>query len=1452
MKKKDILHKIKLGDFNELQLDDFTKSLGHEETVLHKVLSSSNQTNIQSLSKKVNDLKLSEETLTNIFNQQDVAGQTPLDYLPKSDRSIKAFLEAGNKGVTTIDQQSGQEAISWKNQIIGTAFTLITGLFYWLYSNEAKNRRAAEDARDAATQEKDQALEAQRVAERARNTAIQGENRALEAQRLAEAAKDAVIQENQALEAQRIDAQQKLDEVEQKLQNAEAEIRELNAAKDAAIQENQALEAQRVAEVPRYAAEEKELSEDAEETTRKIEFGKQLLKAILKGGITNQNFIATDDDIASLAHGLYAIARERGELFERGSFSIQDQYKNLYKFLISYLLQKQNSDFDSLTDATKAPYIYYEEDMIYSYLSYWHSNGYSRKSSHYTKKTTFDYGIDLPALKLPYGYKHLLFAHIPEDRNRNINVAKLFLKCEEVGSGSIWDTIEHMGHYFTPTGDTSQMRREKDKSKDQYSREEARKDFQAGNEVVILDSDLIENDTINSELIVERLKLFNDLSALEAEIQTLLEMRVDYAHVLMLPRILNSIQNQQIANSFVEEYLVDKMDNTNIHGFSLLMTNQYVLEAMKNIMQEKLIELALARDQEGDIAFTKVISFEFGAQAAKFWNEIEPSVMNNLNQKGDNLLHIIFKQTDEAKPNRSLVSVLKEIAFDKDQFLALLSQKNASGKTPIDILIGRDKKHVQNMVKFLYDKIHTSIDLHSIIEAEEVESIFALIRHSKLISGIQEEIKNFYDEEDEKTAEGLATSMLASYHSGEGQWFDVEVGAGALTSSVESLQQPLGGGAVEAPKISRLGSAEMRNYIKKLNFSPSEGQFESGGVMKENFFYKKGGGESIYIAPANDIVDNGSRDYTLSGERNIDEVITEIISDLQNDGAENGLKNQVKILIPLQQNNKAHWTLLEITLKIQSGTDRHTITSTHYDSKSQYTGVFVDWLKSTSDYISNTITKHFNDIELRYIYSGKQGVFDHVNCGRFTACKMTKFLYPDLNYNIGDIDKIISGEITIAPIISSSDAGEGSFAATENDGECKSVGLTGLTPLKGANVAVGPGVSFKEATSFLKSIADANPLFTYGLTPITYILDSANYLIFETLPKPYTNMVSDKNVKFLECQSPESSECFSIAIDILFKFGHGGVAYTTLKDGTLHALAYISTNIESIPNTLSITTDVNTASLPTLVRLETNIAELTNLSPLNGFDPMLFNAGWLHNIISMLKECDSNIKNFIVGFFIGSRFAKMQKLFDKYITSPQDAIQVKDTETFKKAYKKIALKTHHDKTKDILANKDFIEAKSLYENDDATSTTTLSTAGASVLQNANVFIKAIDTILDGAKLYQDFNTANSLELAVSITQLYGMAIYNPTVSLVLGVTGVAVQIYNEDFVGAAQTIAITGGYTLGYILATAAGAGAVVTTGAIITTTYSAGNVAYKGYDMLYSEAKLDHGVKVLGEEEVF
>jgi IQ calmodulin-binding motif len=201
-----------------------------------------------------------------------------------------------------------------------------------------------------------------------------------------------------------------------------------------------------------------------------------------------------------------------------------------------------------------------------------------------------------------------------------------------------------------------------------------------------------------------------------------------------------------------------------------------------------------------------------------------------------------------------------------------------------------------------------------------------------------------------------------------------------------------------------LASSEMRKYIttELPYFTASADTFSTGGTERPLFLYK----ENVYIALAHN-KETGDSKACTSGEESLSKVLEAIKKHLDSKTENN--EAPIKILIPLQQISKAHWTLLEINMSSLTGSDA---TATHYDSKGQ---VSLSHLRDVvcpkaKRRITEWVQQYFPYVKkVSFEYDGVQ--HDRHNCGRYTLIKLRSFLNPEAQrLSLADINKSLHGE----------------------------------------------------------------------------------------------------------------------------------------------------------------------------------------------------------------------------------------------------------------------------------------------------------------------------------------------------------------------------------------------------------------------------------------------------------
>ncbi len=156
-------------------------------------------------------------------------------------------------------------------------------------------------------------------------------------------------------------------------------------------------------------------------------------------------------------------AKNKNQGFQSGAFSVKDDDELLYQFFLGYL---SVCGYESIQDLPYGPYNSANmagDPFVYNRHP---KGGWVKGSSHYTRKTLAQIGIDIRFEEkgwtlplLPHGMKHLIVGRIAGD---GILPAKTFIKWEEEGSGDLTSTLTHLGYYSYSLFSRKDRRSEKD------------------------------------------------------------------------------------------------------------------------------------------------------------------------------------------------------------------------------------------------------------------------------------------------------------------------------------------------------------------------------------------------------------------------------------------------------------------------------------------------------------------------------------------------------------------------------------------------------------------------------------------------------------------------------------------------------------------------------------------------------------------------------------------------------------------------------------------------------------------------------------------------------------------------------------------------------------------------------------------------------------------------------
>ena len=196
-----------------------------------------------------------------------------------------------------------------------------------------------------------------------------------------------------------------------------------------------------------------------------------------------------------------------------------------------------------------------------------------------------------------------------------------------------------------------------------------------------------------------------------------------------------------------------------------------------------------------------------------------------------------------------------------------------------------------------------------------------------------------------------------------------------------------------------LNATAMRSFISSTigdKFEKSDETFECGGVSRPVFYYRKNNNSNsiTYIALANDREKNDQDiRYIQSGEQSLKIVLDNVKANYDIQKSEHPIG---RILIPLQQIDRRHWTLLDVDFS--NGT-------THYDSKNTVVSCIANfWHGKGISLVKNTLKKAFPGSKYESKNTGEQSLQDNHNCGRYTLLKLLRLL--ELRQDVASIKDI--------------------------------------------------------------------------------------------------------------------------------------------------------------------------------------------------------------------------------------------------------------------------------------------------------------------------------------------------------------------------------------------------------------------------------------------------------------
>ena len=306
---------------------------------------------------------------------------------------------------------------------------------------------------------------------------------------------------------------------------------------------------------------------------------------------------------------------------------------------------------------------------------------------------------------------------------------------------------------------------------------------------------------------------------------------------------------------------------------------------------------------------------------------------------------------------------------------------------------------------------------------------------------------------------------------------------------------------------------------------------------------------------------------------------------------------------------------------------------------------------------------------------------------------------------------------------------------------------------------------------------------------------------------------------------PEVDNCCGAEVIEELVKSVGGKSMPT-KTAVLHHMALVENSwIQEFKNT----------DLPTIEdRLSQDISIATNICD-EASSKLIIKISDSSNSMGTdnpLSQLNQYLENILIRYF----YDNLQSLLERFATKHEVTINKEKKGWEKEVYRELALKLHPDKGG---TNEQFQELQNIY-NKAVRSSNEIESAEVSMMYKkiegtlikANIGIKAIDTALDGIRLWQEQTINNVIKLGASATQLYGMITATPSITLGIGIVEAGIQIWNKDYIGAVQAAATIGGYTLAMVTFTTT-LPAIATATSIGLTTYSAYSVFYKGYEML-------------------
>ena len=223
------------------------------------------------------------------------------------------------------------------------------------------------------------------------------------------------------------------------------------------------------------------------------------------------------------------------------------------------------------------------------------------------------------------------------------------------------------------------------------------------------------------------------------------------------------------------------------------------------------------------------------------------------------------------------------------------------------------------------------------------------------------------------------------------------------------------------------------------------------------------------------------------------------------------------------------------------------------------------------------------------------------------------------------------------------------------------------------------------------------------------------------------------------------------------------------------------------------------------------------------------------NIREYLKEINDKLEGYIVSWISPDRYKSMEGLASKYGIK----VKIKDEKGLEKAYKKLSLKTHPDKTirleeeAKIEAEVDFKKATEIKEGREGNFNIaeTIYTPIMNVVRKANLGIKVVDVSIEIVRTTYDPTIGNIIKATTGVVTSSALYLGKSGVIKVTLPIEIGYKVYEEDYTGAINS-GISG-------MATTLAYGAVCATMPVLCMPITVGLTVYSGYNVLENGYKL-------------